>query len=249
MSPIELATPVGQLVAERPARARVFERFGIDYCCGGQTPLRDACAAGGIDPRAVAAALGAADADATATNDADWTTAPLADLIANIVDTHHAYLRRELPRLTQLVAKVYQVHGTRHTELTDVQEVFGDLQAELEAHMMKEERILFPMIETIASSGAHSAAHCGSVQNPIRVMEHEHDSAGAALARLRELTAGYAPPVDACNTYRALLSGLAEFEADLHTHIHKENNILFPRAVELEATRCGSTTTARPVYE
>lgn len=249
MSPIALTTPVGQLVVQRPARARVFERFGIDYCCGGQTPLHAACAAGGLDPQDVVRALHEADADLSLTGATDWTNASLADLVANIVDTHHAYLRRELPRLTQLVTKVRAAHGARRPELTEVEAVYGDLRAELEAHMMKEERILFPMIETMASGGACATVHCGSVQNPIRVMEHEHDSAGAALARLRELTAGYAPPADACNSYRALLGGLAELEADLHTHIHKENNILFPRAVELEATLCGSVTAARPVYE
>ncbi len=245
MIPIDSTTTVGQLVAERPARARVFKQMGIDYCCGGKTPLRDACAAGGIDAQKVVDALNRVDAEATLTDETDWTRAPLADLLANILDTHHAYLRRELPQLTQIAAKVREAHMARHPELTEVQAVFNDLRAELETHMLKEEQVLFPLIQTMESDGAVAAAHCGSVQNPIRVMECEHDAAGAALLRLRTLTSGFTAPADACNTYRVLLSGLAELETDLHRHIHKENNILFPRAVELEAALSGAATFGR----
>lgn len=240
MKPIDLTTTVGQLVAERPGRARVFEQFGIDYCCGGKVPLQEACATGGIEAQAVLRALHQADANPAPTDSADWAHAPLAELITNILETHHAYLRRELPRLTQIAGKVLEVHGTRHPELSEVQAVYDDLRAELQMHMMKEEQVLFPMIQAMEADGVVAAAHCGSVQNPIRVMEHEHDSAGAALLRLRTLTGGYIPPADACNTYRAFLSGLAELEQDLHQHIHKENNILFPRAVELEAALSGT---------
>ncbi len=235
MKPIDSTVSVGQLVAERPLRARVFERFGIDYCCGGKAPLGEACAAGGIDPLVVVRALNEADAGTAPTDQPDWINAPLARLIANILDTHHAYLRRELPRLAQFAAKVRDAHQARHPEVTEVQKVYNQLRTELETHMMKEERILFPLIQAMESGGRAAAAHCGSVQNPIRVMKDEHDAAGTALLRLRTITDGYAPPADACNTYRALLSGLADLETDLHQHIHKENNILFPRAVALEA--------------
>jgi regulator of cell morphogenesis and NO signaling len=235
MNAIDASMTVGDLVAEHPDRARVFERYGIDYCCGGKQPLAAACAEAGADAGDVARAL--AEADTHAAPDAtDWATAPLAKLVEHIVATHHAYLRRELPRLTGLAAKVFEVHRARHPELGECRDVFAGLRAELEAHMQKEEVILFPMIAQMEATGSPECVHCGSVRNPIRVMEMEHESAGAALAALHRLTGGYTPPADACNSYCALLSGLAALEVDLHQHIHKENNILFPRAARLEET-------------
>lgn len=235
MTGIEPNKTVGQLVAERPSRARVFERFGVDYCCGGKTALGDACAERRLDTQKIVAALREADSKAAATDEPDWTRAALSELIAHILEKHHAYLRGELPRLAQMVAKVYDVHGARHPELAEVRQTYNGLHAELELHMMKEEQILFPLIKTMEASQSLETGHCGSVNNPISMMEHEHDSAGAALARMRSLTGDFTPPEDACNTYRVLMDGLAELEADLHQHIHKENNILFPRASELEA--------------
>lgn len=245
MTEISPHTTVGQLVAERPSRARILEQFGIDYCCGGKQDLDDACAAQGVDTQKVVAALREADQQSAATDETDWTAASLDELIANILNEHHAYLRRELPRLAEITAKVHSVHGERHPELAEVRQTYDGLRAELEAHMIKEEQILFPLIQAMESFQTLEAAHCGSVQNPIRVMEHEHDSAGAALARMRKLTNDFTPPEDGCNTYRAMLYGLAELEADLHLHIHKENNILFPRATELEATLAQATTAGR----
>ncbi|MEP0841441.1 MAG: iron-sulfur cluster repair di-iron protein [Phycisphaerae bacterium] len=230
---------VGQLVAERPSRARVFERFEIDYCCGGKQPLAEACAERGLDPESVLAELRAADA-APHPSETDWTTAPLGDLCDHIVAAHHAYLRRELPRLEAMSEKVAEVHGRREPHLRELAAVFAALHEELDQHMAKEEQVLFPLVRLLESSTALPSFHCGSVANPIRVMEHEHDDAGAALTRMRRLTGGYAPPPEACNTYRALLDGLAELEADLHRHIHKENNILFPRAAALEARLAAS---------
>lgn len=246
MTAIEPSKTVGQLVAERPSRARVFERFGIDFCCGGKIPLSDACAERELDTRKIVAALREADSNAAETDEPDWTRAALSELIAHILEKHHAYLRGELPRLAQMVAKVHDVHGARHPELAEVRQTYNGLHAELESHMMKEEQILFPLIKAMEASQSLEAGHCGSVNNPISVMEHEHDSAGAALARMRLLTGDFTPPEDACNTYRVLLDGLAELEADLHRHIHKENNILFPRASELEAAleRSDSATQA-----
>jgi regulator of cell morphogenesis and NO signaling len=155
----------------------------------------------------------------------------MTELADHIEQTHHAYLRSELPRLTRLVDKVTSVHGEAHAWLEDVRTVFAGLVAELEPHMMKEEQILFPMIRDIESGGS-GASHCGSIENPIRVMEHEHDNAGQALERLRELTNGFVAPDGACNSFRAMLDGMETLEADLHQHIHKENNVLFVRAAE-----------------
>jgi regulator of cell morphogenesis and NO signaling len=234
MTRLDTRTTVGQLVAERPARARVFERYGIDYCCGGKTPLDEACAGKSLDVEAVVRELDAPD-EAPAMDQTDWTRAPLGELIDHIVATHHAYLQQQLPRLAAMANKVVDVHGERHPELNEVRAVFEELAAELESHLGKEEQILFPMIKELEASATAPCFHCGSVNNPIRVMEHEHDRAGDALARIRELTRDYSPPSDACNTYRTLLTELAALETDLHQHIHKENNILFPRAAAMEA--------------
>lgn len=226
---------VGQLVAQRPARARVFERYGIDYCCGGQTPLETACAAKGLDADQLLHELDALEAGAA--EETDWTSATMGELIDHIVGTHHAYLQGQLPRLLAMAGKVVDVHGERHPELDEVRTVFEELAGELTSHLAKEEQILFPMIKELETAASAPCFHCGTVKNPIRVMEHEHDQAGHALARLRRLTNDYTPPTDACNTYRTLLAGLAELEADLHQHIHKENNILFPRAAAAETAK------------
>lgn len=229
-----LERTVGDWVTERPGRSRVFERFGLDYCCGGRRPLGEACADAGLDAAEVLAALRESDAAAGAEPQVDWSLATMSELVGHIVSVHHAYLRRKLPRLAQMNEKVAAAHGERHPEVSQCREVFSALSAELEAHMWKEEQMLFPMIEQLESAASLPHFHCGSLQNPIAVMEDEHDSAGRALRRLRDLTGGYTPPHDACNTYRAWLDGLAELEADLHEHIHKENDILFPRATRRE---------------
>lgn len=225
---------VGELVAERPSRSRVFERFQIDYCCGGKRSLADACAGRRLDPALVIAALRDAERPADEDAEPDWTTAPLADLIANIVERHHAFLRLALPRISELAEKVRHAHAAGHPELDEVGETFQDLRVELESHMRKEEQVLFPVVAAMEAQRARLTTCFGTVGNPIRMMEHEHDVAGAALKRLRTLTRDYRPPGDACNSYRALLAALAELETDLHVHIHKENNVLFPRAIELE---------------
>jgi regulator of cell morphogenesis and NO signaling len=242
MNHLDTSVTVGQLVARQPAHARVFERLGIDYCCGGKKTLAEACAAKGLDAPTVAAMLGAVDAG-DAPGGRDWTTAPLAELAEHIVRTHHVYLRSELPRLTQIVNKVAAVHGDNHPELHEVRSTFQLLRAELEEHMMKEERILFPLIAQIdAGTFDPATSHCG-IERPIQVMEHEHENAGNALTRLRQLTGGYAVPDGACNTYRVMLASLAQLEADMHQHVHKENNILFPRALEARSrlgAACGA---------
>jgi regulator of cell morphogenesis and NO signaling len=234
MSAIATDTLVSTLVLEEPSRARVFERFEIDYCCGGKTPLATACADRGLDVDVVLAALEASSDEGN--DEVDWSAASVAELCAHIVDHHHAYLRDELPRLRQLVDKVARAHGDHHPDLIDVETTFIALASELKQHMVKEERILFP--DCIAlEEGAAVEFPFGSVENPIGMMLHEHEDVAAGLARLRALTNGYEPPSDACNSYRAMLDRLQTLEADTHRHVHKENNILFPRAVALEEAR------------
>lgn len=230
----ETMVTVGEMVTANPNRARVFERFGIDYCCGGKIPLVEACLARGVDVNAVQEALGECETDPSSELQKDWSQESMTSLVDHIITTHHAYLREEFPRLTKMTERVAEVHGERHSELLRVRDVFVALKEELELHMQKEELILFPMIKALDSGADAAADHCGTIQNPIDMMEKEHDSAGDALGALRELTGGFVPPHDACNTYRVMLDSLARLEADLHQHIHKENNILFPKAIAAE---------------
>lgn len=228
-------TRVGDIVAANPALARIFERVGIDYCCGGKKTLAQACAARGLDAPTFAALLeaaGTAGAGRPAVDPAGLTLTQLAD---HIEQTHHEYLKAELPRLVEMAERVARKHGERDPRLTEAGETVRQIAEEMFSHMQKEERILFPLVRQL-EAGARNGFHCGSIANPIRQMESEHEFVGQATARLRELTDGFQPDANACNTHRALLAGLAEFEADLHTHVHKENNILFPRAVELETS-------------
>jgi regulator of cell morphogenesis and NO signaling len=235
---VESPVTVADIAASSLAAVRIFERLGIDYCCGGKRPLAEVCRERGLDANIVQQELDAAGKIAS-TDDRDWTIAPLADLVAHIVNTHHAYLRREFGPLSERLAKVYRVYNERYgPTLAGLPEVFGGLRAELEMHMFKEERILFPAIVA-----CESAAECGRplpptpfgrFGNPIAMMEAEHQSAGEALREIRAITGDFAIPDCACVTYRALMNGLEELEHDLHLHIHLENNVLFPRATEFE---------------
>lgn len=223
---------IGQLVTERASRAKVFERFGIDYCCGGKLSIADACQRKGVDPTGVLAALEAVDAAlGTATDGRDWSAEPLSDLITHILDTHHAYLREALPRLEFLVAKVARVHAESHPELLEVAATYRRFHEDMVAHMAKEESILFPMIRTLA--GTPPGGQAFPLSAPISVMEGEHEHAGSDLAAMRALTRDFAAPEGACNSYRAMLDGLRELEQDTHRHVHLENNVLFPRALAL----------------
>ncbi len=221
------------MVAAQPALARVFERLGLDYCCGGKQTLAAACAGKGLDARTVVAMLEAAVmAPTTEIDPAGMTLTQLAD---HIEQTHHVYVKAELPRLVEMAERVVHKHAWRDARLPEVAGTVVALANEMTSHMQKEEMILFPLVRQI-DAGITSGFHCGSITNPIRVMEAEHESAGNAVAHLRELTDGFTPDSEACNTHRALLAGLAEFESDLHRHVHKENNILFPRTL----TRVGA---------
>jgi regulator of cell morphogenesis and NO signaling len=206
----------------------VFEELGSDYCCGGRVPLAEAGARRGLDPDEVRRRLDRADA--APASGSDWRAAPLGDLCHHIVTTHHDYLRRALPRIRELLAKLARVHGRRHPELVEALDLFGPFADDLALHMAKEEQVLFPLIRQMEAGVVPPSPR---VLQPILVMEAEHDAAGEVLEELRRLTGGYAVPADGCNTYRAGMAALAELEADMHTHVHTENNILFPRVERL----------------
>jgi regulator of cell morphogenesis and NO signaling len=241
---------VREIALEQPSSIRVFERFGIDYCCGGRKPLSEACTAREIDMGAVIAALEAA-AQTTAEVADDWTGKSLTQLCDHIIATHHAYVRRELPRLAELAEKVVNRHGAARPELPIIQATLGRLEEELTQHLAKEEVILFPYISklerSIGDGGERPCGCFGTVANPIAMMTQEHDGAGILLEVIREQSQQFTPPEGACPTYHALYGGLRDFEKDLHQHIHLENNVVFPRAIELEAScedRAGNTAGA-----
>ena len=228
---------VREIALENPASIRVFEAFGIDYCCGGRKPLAEACEAKNLSVDAVIAALEKGNVnDAPATE--DWSQKSLSSLAAHIVNTHHAYVRRELPRLAELAAKVVNRHGDTKPELPQIQAKVAQISEELTEHLAKEEVVLFPYInrfERAKEDGTAKPHGCfGTVANPIAMMTQEHDAAGTLMADIRELSSDYTPPVGACPTFLAFYNGLHEFEQDLHQHIHLENNILFPRALQME---------------
>ena len=230
---------VRELALENPAATRVFERLGIDYCCGGNQSLNQACQAANVSIDQVLKSLEAA-ASQPAAQDRNWQQEPLADLIAHINATHHRFVRQETARLDPLFDKVCAAHGSNHPELLEMRDTFSDLAAELAMHLMKEENVLFPYIvrmeEAVIQKEPVLPPPFGRVQNPVSMMMHEHDSAGDALRSLRNASGGYTLPPEACASYQTLYKALAEFEADLHQHIHLENNILFPRAIEMEGS-------------
>ena len=228
---------VREIALEQPSSIRVFEQYGIDYCCGGCKPLAEACATKDIEVDAVIAALEAA-AKGSAPVAEDWSKASLERLSGHIVATHHAYVKGELPRLALLAQKVVARHGATRVELPVIQSKLTKLDEELRQHMSKEELILFPHIakleRAINDESAKPDSGFGTVANPIAMMAQEHDAARTLLAEIRDLSHGFTTPGDACPTYHAFYDGLNEFEKDLHQHIHLENNVLFPRAVRLE---------------
>jgi len=228
---------VRELALEVPNATRVFERLKIDYCCGGGRNIVEACRAAGVRPDELSRLLdeaGAAGDDAR-----DFAAGPLSDIIRHILDTHHVYTREESARIQALLDKVCGKHGGNHPELREVRALFLRLDADLRPHMLKEEQILFPYILRLeaarAGGGAPPFAPFGTVNNPVRMMMFEHDTAGELLREIRAAARDFRPPDDACMSFRALYRALEDFEEDLHRHIHLENNLLFPRAVELES--------------
>ncbi len=230
-------TTVRDIALKMPQTTRVFEEYKIDYCCGGRRPLSEACEIAGANTDEVLAKLSAMLDAGEGVDTAE--DVGLGELIAHIVDTHHVFTREELRNLEPLMQKVVRVHGDTHAGLTELGEAFVELKNELLPHMEKEEMMLFPYVERLERnqrSGNPGVifAPFGTVKNPVRVMMNEHDVAGDILKRMRTLANDYTPPEDACPSYTALLHRLQELERDLHRHIHLENNVLFPRAVELE---------------
>jgi regulator of cell morphogenesis and NO signaling len=229
-------TTVGDIVASDFRTAFVFEQFGIDFCCGGRRTLADACRTAGADPDAVVQALEALQPSGG--HEDDVTQWPLGRLIGYIVSTHHAYLRLALPAIARDLATLLETHRLRHPELSRVAAHFDQMHRDLQQHLLKEEQVLFPYIRDLATGDATQArprSPFGTVENPIRMMEREHRDAADALRTIRELTSGFTAPPDGCATYAACMAELARFERDLHRHVHLENNILFPKAVEFEA--------------
>ena len=226
---------------ETPQTIPVFEKLGIDFCCGGNRPLEEACAAANLNLDQVLQALETAIAEPARPSDRELRSGSLAELVSHIVRTHHAFVRAQIPEVEHLLEKVHSKHGPNHPELTPIRTVFHGLGQELMMHMMKEENILFPYIERMEESVVQHEPILpppfGTVANPVGMMEREHDSAGIALRTLRETSRDYAPPADACTSFRALYTALENFERDLHQHIHLENNVLFPRALEMETTQ------------
>ena len=229
---------VREFTIEIPNAARVFEKLKLDYCCGGNKPLNEACNAAGLQVDEVLELLSQAESTDAVTETANPQSLPLKELAAYIVNKHHVFTTAELSRVTALLEKVCDAHGANHPELYAISSEFEALKADLEPHMMKEERILFPYIARLESAVAANReapfAPFGTVQNPVAAMMREHDAAGEILKNIRKFTDNFAPPESACVTYKTLYNALAALEADLHQHIHLENNILFPRAVEVE---------------
>lgn len=243
MMNIDTTNTVREVALNIPGATRVFEKLGIDYCCGGNKPLEKACGEANLELQQVIDSLESAAAEHQQRNTADlqredWQIAPLGDLLVHIENTHHKYVKAEIARVRSLLDKVCNVHGAAHQELVRLRVDFHALAQELSTHMMKEEMVLFPYIErmeeSLLSGEPILPAPFGSVENPVAKMVHEHDSAGNLLRNMRALSNGYTPPEGACTSYKALYSALAEFERDLHQHVHLENNILFPRAIKME---------------
>jgi len=227
---ISIDTTVGEIVRAVPARSRIFENLGIDYCCGGKKPLAEVCQAKGLDPATVVAMLAALDntSDTPAAN-ADAMT--LSELCDHIEGVHHRYLREELPRLDFMTRKVAAVHGQDEKRLLEVRQIFETFQAGMLSHTKEEDEIVFPAIRQLESGKGNQAEVAAKLAAMLSKLESEHDNAGAALERFKALTDNYTTPSWGCNTFRALYDGLAQLEKQTHQHVHQENNILFPKAL------------------
>ena len=226
---IDARSLVADIAAGQPATIKIFQRHHIEFCCGGRIPLADACVEHGLDVDTVLAEL--SDALSTAPDGVDWGQRSLTELVEHIQSTYHVPLADELPRLAAMLDRVVQRHGSGMPEiLFPLRETFQALQSEIVEHMAREDQVLFPAVGALE---AGTLAHAAWLEQPIAVMEAEHDAAGTALARMRDLTNGYAPPDWACPTFRGLYHGLAQLESDMHQHVHLENHVLFPRAARL----------------
>jgi regulator of cell morphogenesis and NO signaling len=231
-------TRVNEIALSNPGARHILEDAGIDYCCGGGKSLQDACLRANVAPEQILWQL-RQNSERVEAGASQWTAAPLAELTKHIRERHHQYVRDAIPRLLALLAKIREKHGSNHRELGAIEKLFGDVAREMLMHMQEEEQILFPFIDLLERAanggGAVQAPFFQTVRNPIHSMMKEHDSAGELMRQIRAASDGYTSPSDACTSYQATYQGLEEFEKDLHLHVHLENNILFPRAVDLEA--------------
>lgn len=227
------AAPLADIVSDDYRAAAILDRYGLDYCCGGARSLDEQCRQKGVDITNVVAEIGALDPEFREAADND----PEA-LVDHIIGNHHTYIRATVPVIRQHLAKVVAKHGSRYPELSAIAMQFDALAEDLWLHMLKEERVLFPyiraLVKAVDGGGARPPDMFGTVQNPIRMMEAEHQHAGDEMAAIRVLSHDYVAPADACTTFRLLFDELDAFEKDLHRHVHLENNVLFPKAVELE---------------
>lgn len=228
---------IGEMVAEDYRKAEVFKKFGLDFCCGGKKSIETACSEKGVDLPALTQALQALDLKEKNPVQ-DFNKMELDDLANYIIKTHHKYVAESLPLLDQFSTKVARVHGNANPEVVEIARQYQTIANELRNHMHKEEAILFPYIAQIAVAKRNNTplppCPFGTVKNPINMMEMEHEEVGANAASIQELSNNYTPPEHACNTFRVLYAKLNEFEQDLHQHIHLENNILFPKAIQFE---------------
>jgi regulator of cell morphogenesis and NO signaling len=236
---INTSKTVAEYAIEYPSSKRVFEKLKIDYCCGGKISLSQACAKNNVSISELSALLESEDERSTSADfEPDHAAMSLASLADHIVRKHHLFTRDENERIATLLEKVCKVHGSHNPKLYEIEMIFGTMRLELENHMLKEERMLFPYISLMESSLnfglAVPPAPFGTTRNPVRVMTTEHEAAGEQLRKIRELAEDFQPPEWACATYRALLEALEGIEKDLFRHIHLENNILFPKAIEME---------------
>ena len=232
-------TKMKDIALATPAARQVLEDAGLDYCCGGGKPLHEACLHANVSSEEILNRL-RENAKDTGPEDLNWMTAPLCELTRHIREKHHRYVREAIPRTQALSGKVVAKHGENHAELVDIGKLFAEVGREMIIHMQKEEQILFPYIDglerAVKAHGSVEPPFFQTVKNPIHAMMQEHDVAGDLIRRIRVLSSEYTPPGDACTSFKALYEALQEFEADLHQHVHLENNVLFPRAVELEAS-------------
>lgn len=238
---LSLNKTVRDVAVEHPQATRVFEKLKIDYCCGGDKTLSEACVAAGVEISNLEGLLEEASrAEVQTSGSIDFQKSTLRELIDHILEKHHVYTKDEMLRLEPLMAKVISVHGGNHPDLNEQGALLLQICADLKPHMFKEEQVLFPYVlemeRSVLENRPAPFAPFGTVKNPVRMMMMEHDNVGDLLRELRGSSSNYTVPADGCISYQTLYQALEAFEQDLHQHIHLENNILFPRAVELEKT-------------
>lgn len=235
-------TKVKEIALSNPGARHILEDAGIDYCCGGGKSLQEACLKANVSEAEILGRL-RQNSERVAPSESRWISAPLAELTKHIRERHHQYVRDSIPRLRALLAKIREKHGDNHRELGEIEKLFGDVAREMLMHMQKEEQILFPFIDALErasnGNGTIEPPFFQTVKNPIHSMLKEHDSAGELIRQIRTASNGYRAPADGCTSYHTAYQGLEEFEKDLHLHVHLENNILFPRAVEVETALAG----------